>query len=140
MKKKRILVVDDNLHATRVVKIALERTNRYEVRTLNDPLRGLSVAREFRPDLILLDVCMPGLEGSEVAETISGVPEFAATPIVFLTSIVTPREAGRDGTIIVGQHEYISKPARPQTIIACIEKHLARVRQTSPSADATAHA
>ncbi len=97
MKKNRILVIDDNLNATRIVKLALERTGSYEVRELNDPAQGLEAAREFRPDLILLDVCMPDIEGSEVAEKITSDPDFAATPIVFLTSIVTPREAGKTG-------------------------------------------
>ena len=128
MKKNRILVVDDNAHVTRIVKLSLERRGPYEVRELHDPGRTLAAAREFRPDLILLDVCMPGLEGSEVAAEIQSHPDLAGTPIVFLTAIVTPREANKDGTLVVGPHEYIAKPARPEKILACVERHLARAR------------
>jgi CheY-like chemotaxis protein len=135
MKKNRILVIDDNVNATRIVKLALERTGSYEVQELNDPVRGLETARDFKPDLILLDVCMPDIEGSEVAEKIASDPDFAATPVVFLTSIVTPREAGKNGSIIVGRHEYIAKPARTQTIVACVQKHLAQARRLSSSAE-----
>ncbi len=60
MNTKRILVVDDDIQATRMVKWALDRTGRYEVREVNDSTRALEAAREFKPDLILLDVCMPG--------------------------------------------------------------------------------
>lgn len=139
MNKNRILVIDDNLNATRIVKLALERTGSYEVREVNDPALGLEAAREFRPDLILLDVCMPDIEGSEVAEKITSDPDFAATPVVFLTSIVTTREAGKTGTITVGRHEYIAKPARTQTIIACVQKHLAQARRLSTSAAGVPH-
>ena len=139
MKKNRILVIDDNLNATRIVKLSLERTGSYEVRELNDPTQSLEAAREFRPDLILLDVCMPDIEGSEVAEKITSDPDFAATPVVFLTSIVTPREAGKTGSITVGRHEYIAKPARTQTIVACVQKHLAQARRPSLSAECVPH-
>jgi len=140
MKKKRILVIDDNVNATRIVKFSLERTGRFEVRELNDPSQALAAAHEFRPDLILLDVCMPHIEGSEVAEEISNHPDFAATPIVFVTSIVTPREANKQGTLVVGRHEYIAKPARLETIVATIDRHLTRDAQKSPPAEYTAHA
>jgi CheY-like chemotaxis protein len=124
MNKRRILVIDDNVNSARIVKLALERTGPYEVLPVNDPAQSLAVTREFKPDLILLDVCMPGLEGSEVAEEIASDPDFAETPIVFLTSIVTPQEAGKTGTLMVGSHEYIAKPIRPEVISACIERHL----------------
>ena len=135
MMKNRILVIDDNLNATRIIKLSLERTGSFEVRELNDPSQGLEVAREFRPNLVLLDVCMPDIEGSEVAEKITSDPDFADTPVIFLTSIVTPREAGKTGSITVGRHEYIAKPARTQIIVACVQKHLALARRSSASAE-----
>ena len=134
MNKNRILVVDDNVNSTRISRLILERTGRYEVRELNDPRALLRVAREFGPDLFLLDVCMPDIGGSEVAECIHNDPSFAATPIVFLTCIVTPRETGKNGTTIIGQHEYMAKPAEPEKLVACIERNLERVRRRS-SAD-----
>jgi CheY-like chemotaxis protein len=132
MNKNRILVVDDNVDATRITRLILERTGRYEVRELNDPRVLLDVAREFGPDLFLLDVCMPDTGGSEVAERINDDPAFAATPIVFLTCIVTPGETGKNGTVTIGHHEYIAKPAQPGQLVACIERNLERARRRSP--------
>jgi two-component system, OmpR family, response regulator len=135
MKKNRILVIDDNTNATRMARLVLERTGRYEVRELNDPGHALNVAREFDPHLVLLDVCMPGIEGSVVAEMIANDPALASTPIVFLTCIVTPSEAGKNGSVVIGRHEYIAKPSRPEKLVACIEGHLARASRLSPSAE-----
>ena len=122
-KTRRILVVDDDPHATRMVKWALERTGRYEARELNDPTQVLDTAREFKPDLILLDVCMPGREGCEVAFQIRADAEFQSTPIVFLTSLVSEQEAVGDGTS-AGAFHFVAKPARVQRMITCIEKSL----------------
>jgi two-component system OmpR family response regulator len=134
IKKNRILVVDDNVNSTRISRMILERTGRYEVRELNDPRALLDVAREFRPDLFLLDVCMPDTGGDEVAEHIGNDPAFTGTPIVFLTCIVTRAETGKNGTTMIGQHEYMSKPAEPEKLVACIERNLERARRRS-SAD-----
>lgn len=123
MKTRRILVVDDDTHATRMVKWALERTGRYEVQEVNDSTRALWVAREFKPDLFLLDVCMPGTEGVELAFQIRAEEEFQRTPIVFLTSLVSEREAISDGTD-TGAFHFVAKPARVQRMITCIERSL----------------
>ena len=131
MNKSRILVIDDNPMATRMTRLTIERAGTYEVRELNDPAQAIDTARDFRPDLILLDVCMPDIAGSEVAERINDEPEFGDTPIVFLTCIVTPGEAGKNGRLRIGRHEYMAKPARPDKLIACIEENLARVSRRS---------
>ena len=123
MKTRRILVVDDDVQSTRMVKFNLERTGRYEVRELNDPVPTLAVAREFRPDLILLDVCMPGLQGVEVAFQIRADSEFQKTPVVFMTSLVSEWEAVADGASNGGFH-FVAKPARLPRMITCIEKSL----------------
>jgi len=134
------LVVDDNANATRITRLILERTGRYEVRELNDPRVLLDVAREFGPDLFLLDVCMPDTGGSEVAERINSAPDFAATPIVFLTCIVTPSETGKNGTLVIGHHEYMAKPAQPEQLVACIERNLERARRRSADDSVAVHA
>jgi CheY-like chemotaxis protein len=123
MKTTRILVIDDDAQSTRMVKFNLERTGRYVVRELNDPTPALSVAREFKPDLVLLDVCMPGLQGVEVAFQIRADTEFQKTPVVFMTSLVSEWEAVGDGTPDGGFH-FVAKPARLPRMITCIEKSL----------------
>jgi CheY-like chemotaxis protein len=65
--KKRILMVDDEPALTRMVKLNLERTGNYEVRTENQGSKAIAAAKEFKPDLIFLDVMMPDMSGDEVA-------------------------------------------------------------------------
>jgi len=127
MKPSRILVIDDSVSATRIVKFSLEKTGHYEVRELNDPTGALAVAREFKPDLILLDVYMPGVEGGEVAFQIQSDKEFERTPIVFLTSLISEKEAEGNGVLVGGFH-VVAKPPRVERLIACIESTLATAR------------
>ena len=108
MKTNRILVIDDNINATRVARLILERTGHYAVRELNDPGQALDIAREFEPDLILLDVCMPDIEGSAVAEKINGTSEFADTPIVFLTAYAYQDDIQKG--LESGAQAYLTKP------------------------------
>ena len=65
MSRKRILVIDDEASFTRNLKLNLEETGEYEVREENKGTEGLTAAREFRPDLILLDVIMPDMAGGD---------------------------------------------------------------------------
>jgi two-component system, OmpR family, response regulator len=130
MTKKRIMVVDDDIQSTRMVKLALERTGRYDVQQVNDPVRALDAARTYKPDLILLDICMPGTEGVDVAFQIRADPEFQTIPVVFLSSIISEREALGDGTTTGGFH-FVAKPARLPRMITCIEKSL----ETNPRSD-----
>jgi CheY-like chemotaxis protein len=74
MNTKRILVVDDEPSVTRTLKLNLEDTLRYKVRTENDATHAVAAAREFHPDLILLDVIMPGLDGCDVSVRIHTDP------------------------------------------------------------------
>ena len=92
--KKRILVVDDEPEITFMVKLNLEQTGRYEVRTENLGRRAIEAAREFRPDLILLDVMMPDMLGSEIAEQLQADPKLRAIKFVFLTAMVTKEGGG----------------------------------------------
>ena len=125
MKTRRILTVDDDIQSTRMIKLALERTGRYAVMAVNDSTRTLEAAHEFKPDVILLDICMPRVEGVEVAFQIRADPELQDTPVVFLTSVVSEQEAVRDGATGGGFH-FVAKPARLSRLITCIEKSLER--------------
>ncbi len=93
MEKKRILIVDDRESFTRVVKAFFERTGRYAVHTEHRGAKGLSAARELHPDLILLDLMMPDMDGGSVASDIRSDDSFKTTPIVFLSAAVTEEEA-----------------------------------------------
>lgn len=123
MRKKRILVVDDDLACARVLKAGLERTGGYEVRAEPRATRALSAAREFGPDFILLDVCMIDGDGGDVAFTLRNDTQLRNIPIVFLTSIVSEHEV-QDGDALRGAFHFLAKPARLERVIACIEKHI----------------
>lgn len=125
MEKKRILIIDDEVDFTELVKMSLENSGLYEVRIENDSRLALTAAREFRPDLILLDIIMPHMDGTEVARKIRGDSVVSDTPIVFLTATVTKAEIDpEDGTI--GGRAFLAKPINALELTACIEKHIKR--------------
>jgi two-component system OmpR family response regulator len=122
MTKKRILIVDDDLACARILKAGLERTVRYDVRVEGRAKEALSAAREFGPDMILLDVCMIDGDGGDVAFQLRNDRQLQNIPIVFLTSIVSEEEA-QNGNAVRGAFHFLAKPARLERTIACIEKH-----------------
>src|SRR4029077_16245065 len=83
--KRRILVVDDDADTTHLVKVLLERTGHYLVHEENDAAKAHQSARNFSPDVILVDILMPGMDGAEVAAQIQGDPELQNAAIIFLT-------------------------------------------------------
>ena len=123
--KKRILVVDDEPYITRLIKRILELTGRYEVRTENVGRRAIEAAREFRPDLILLDVMMPGMPGSEIGTQLQADPELRAIKFVFLTALVTKDEALKSTGQIGGQ-AFVAKPIGADELCWVVEDHLRR--------------
>ena len=123
MSKKRILIVDDDLTCGRILKTGLEKFGGYEVLVELRAMRAVSAARQFRPDLILLDVCLPDGDGGDVAFLLRSDPQLRNIAIVFLTSIVSEREA-QDGSALLGAFHFLAKPIRLERVIASIEKHL----------------
>lgn len=123
MKPKRILVVDDEPGFTRLLKLNLEKTGRFEVRTVNQAPATLAAAREFKPDLILLDVVMPGLDGGEVIRLLRADPTLQSIPVLFLTATVAPAEMSEEG-LSSGGLRFIAKPIGVDELIACIERQL----------------
>ena len=122
--KKRILVVDDEVALTRMVKLNLERTGDYEVRTENKGAMTVPAAREFKPDLILLDVMMPGMTGDEVAAQLKEDPLLSEIKFIFVTAIVTKSETEHTGSKI-GGNVFLAKPVKAQELIDTIEQVLA---------------
>ncbi len=120
--KPCVLIVDDNHDFTRAAKLALEKTGRYFVFEENDATKAHQTAQNLKPDLILLDVSMPGTDGGEVAARIQSDPALPRTPIVFLTGLVTKAEA-RSGLRIQG-HPFLAKPISFSDLIAGIEANL----------------
>ena len=120
--KRRILIVDDDRESTHLIKILLERVSHYLVQEENDAARAHESARGFRPDVILLDIMMPQIDGGEVAAQIDADRGLQRTPIIFLTSLVTKAEA-KAGLHIQG-HPVLAKPVEIPELINTIEKNL----------------
>jgi chemosensory pili system protein ChpA (sensor histidine kinase/response regulator) len=123
MSRKRILIVDDDLVCSRILKAGLEKTESYDVQTEDRAMRALSVAREFGPDLVLLDVCMLDGDGGEVAFNLRSDKRLQHIPIIFMTSIVSEHEA-QNGNAIRGSFPFLAKPVRLEKVIDCIERHI----------------
>jgi DNA-binding response OmpR family regulator len=123
--KKRILMVDDDACACRLLKMLLERTGGYEVRDENNSAHALAVARQFRPDFIILDVGMPVLDGGAVASLLRSDAELERVPVLFLTSIVSERETG-ETELISGGYEFMAKPVNIGRLVRYIECILAQ--------------
>lgn len=120
--KKKILIVDDEPNVTDVFKMNLESTGEFEVMTENVPANAVNAARQFRPDLILLDVMMPKIDGGEVAARIKADNTLSHTPIVFLTAAVTREEADTLSDRI-GLYPFIAKPVNMEELIEAIRKY-----------------
>ncbi len=124
MNKTRILAVDDDPNLSDLVRLFLEKTKRFEVRTENRPGNVLAAAREFRPELILLDVDMPGQDGGEVARDVNADPSLRGTPILFFTSLISAQEAG-DRISMRGGMRFLAKPLNPKVLITIIDQVMA---------------
>ena len=126
MAKIRILLIDDEQKFIHMLKLNLERRGSYEVRTESNGAYALTAARDFRPDLIFLDVIMPDVDGGDVAASIRADRELKDTPIVFLTAGVSKETTKKRGELIGGQR-YLAKPVSVAEVIECIERQLGKV-------------
>jgi len=124
MMKKKILVVDDETSITRLLKLNLEKGGAFIVRAENEGAKTLAAAKEFKPDLILLDVMMPDIDGGDVAAIIQADPLLRGVPIVFLTAAVKKEEIEAKGGM-VGGFPYIAKPLDLKGVTEVIERTLA---------------
>lgn len=122
MAKKRVLLIDDEKSFTNLLKLNLEETGNYEVRVENWAEDALNAAREFKPDIILLDIIMPRMPGGNVASLIKESDDLRDTPIVFLTAAVRRHQVEENDGIIC-DFPCIAKPATVEAVIEAIEKH-----------------
>ena len=119
---RKILVVEDDPSALRLAGYALEQEG-YQVITASDGLEGVRKARDEHPDLIILDIMLPGLDGYEVCQQLRKEPETAKLPILILSA--KAREIDKDTGLKIGADDYLTKPADPSTIVAKVKALLA---------------
>lgn len=124
MDTTRILIIDDEPDFTALLKANLEEVGNFEVRDINDSSLALKTAKEFLPDLCIIDVVMPGLDGGDVVAQFRADPELRNTPVLMLTALVEENPDTPDGETLTGGLPFVSKTSDFTTILSCVEKHL----------------
>lgn len=122
MNKKKILIVDDEEDLLSVLELRLTK-NGYFVIKANNGNEAIRLAKEKHPDLILLDIWMPGLGGGEVAELLKDTPETKDIPVIFLTCLYTKGDEESLGHTIKGNF-FISKPFEENELLAEIKNRV----------------
>ncbi len=122
MKRKTILIVDDEPVNLAVLSQLL--SDNYKVRAANSGARALQVAgTDPRPDLILLDIMMPGMDGYSVLEKLQEATATGDIPVIFFTSMEADEDEEKG--LALGAVDYITKPIRPAILLARVKAHLA---------------
>jgi DNA-binding response OmpR family regulator len=131
---KRILVIEDDSDIALSLRLKLERDGGFEVVTADDGAAGLRLALRQPPDLVLLDVNLPSMDGFEVCRQLRKEPATAATPIIMLTARIgeSDRVAGLD----LGADDYITKPFSPKEALARVRAVLRRFEHASAGPEA----
>ena len=120
--RKKVLVVDDETDFLKIVKINLEETNNYEVLTLSSANDIVSQVHIFKPDVILLDILMPGIKGIEACEMLNKDSMGKRIPIIMLSAL--DKDTDKLKTFKAGVMDYLVKPVKKEVLISKIEKHL----------------
>ena len=114
---QKVLVVDDEEPILELLKYNLEKQG-YDVRTANEGQEAVDIARKFHPDLVLLDIMMPKMDGVEACRQIRAMPELVNTFIVFLTA--RAEEYSEIAAFDGGADDYILKPIKPRALMSRI--------------------
>src|SRR5687768_4674380 len=119
--KPTILLVEDTKEVVMMLKDYLELAG-YKVFTAHDGIDGIVQARHVKPDLILMDVQMPHMDGFETTRKLRSDPDFRYTPIIALTALAMPHD--RERCLEAGMNEYISKPVNLKALVKIIQGFL----------------
>jgi two-component system cell cycle response regulator DivK len=120
---KKILIVEDNPTNMRLIRMLLSNKG-YSLLEATDGEEALAVARKGRPDLVVMDIQLPKMDGLEVTRRLRQTPEFRQTPIVAFTA--SAMEGDRERIIASGCDEYISKPVNTHRFLQLVAKMLRR--------------
>lgn len=118
---RRILLIEDN-EQNRYLATFLLESRGHRVAAAADGLRGIELAQSLSPDLILLDIQLPGMDGHAVARALRGIESVRAIPIVAVTSYAMVGD--REKSIEAGCSGYIEKPINPETFVTEIERFI----------------
>lgn len=122
---ERILCVEDDPDLLEVIRLALERVGGFTVKLCASGREALAHMAGFHPDLVLLDVMMPGLDGPQTLSALRNQPEGGAMPVIFMTAKVRPDEVAH--LISLGALAVITKPFDPMTLAQELRGHWRRL-------------
>ena len=111
---QRICYVEDDEDIQRIVRMSLERIGKMTVELVTDPMVAVAAITAFKPDLVMLDWMMPGMDGPTLFRKMKQLPEVSALPVVFITAKATQRDM--DELIALGAAGTISKPFSPKDL------------------------
>src|SRR5690606_5271808 len=126
---QKVLVVDDEEPILELLKYNLEK-NGYEVKTASNGFQALEIAKKFTPDVVLLDIMMPMMDGVETCRKLRENPELQKTFIVFLTA--RSEEYSEVAAFDVGADDYITKPIKPRALMSRINALFRRDSKKNP--------
>jgi DNA-binding response OmpR family regulator len=121
--KRKVLIVDDEEDFCFFMKMNLESTGKFEVSVCSDSNKSVKKAIEYQPDIIFLDIMMPGMSGSEVFDELRDNVRTQDIPVIFLTALVKGEETERNSNIIGGRY-FVSKPVQMDNLVKLINKVL----------------
>ena len=119
----KVLVVDDEKDIVEMLTYNLEKEG-YQVKTANDGKSAVEKARKFKPDLILMDIMMPGMDGVEACRQIKETPDLINTFVIFLTA--RTEEYSEVAAFDVGADDYLTKPIKPRALMSRIDAYFRR--------------
>ena len=125
---KKILIVEDDTDMVELLRFNL-KTQGYALGTATDGIEALKKARSIHPDLILLDLMLPELDGFAVCDILRRDPKTAFIPIIILTAVSS--QLSRFTGLDAGANAYITKPVSPKYLLQCIQKLLHQVPETT---------
>lgn len=114
-----ILYVEDDVDIATVAKLALEAVGGFSVTLCHSGEEAIERASSFTPDLILLDVMMPGMDGPATLKVLQAIPAIAGIPVVFMTAKVQPQEIAQFKAL--GALEIIAKPFDPMSLAGAVQ-------------------
>jgi two-component system alkaline phosphatase synthesis response regulator PhoP len=126
---QKILVVDDEEPIRELLKYNLQKAG-FEVKTASDGEQALDIAKKFLPDVVLLDIMMPKMDGVETCRRLRDNPQLQKTFIIFLTA--RSEEYSEVAAFEVGADDYITKPIKPRALISRIQALFRRNQKRSP--------
>jgi CheY-like chemotaxis protein len=122
MEKIKVLAVDDEEDFISLLKLNLEQTDRFQVEGFSNGYEAIKRAREYRPDVILLDVNMPDVDGPTIWSTLTEDEETKHIPVIFLTALITKEEEQEYKKRAIGRkYSYMAKPVDTDRLISTIE-------------------